>query len=110
MKKVKAFIIRAADGEISELHPLNGEHFDLKELQNLVGGYIEPIYFRNPIHLENGASEIFLQSPVLMVDEDGKQKQLPRNEIATQIFRQATGNHPDYIVGNAVFIDRDLLS
>lgn len=41
-----AEIIRTS-GEIEKVAPKNGKDFDLQELQNIVGGYIELIYLRD---------------------------------------------------------------
>jgi hypothetical protein len=63
------------DGATSTITPANGRTFALDELQQLVGGYIEFV----PVN-EQGW---------LVVNEDGKLKNLPENPKATQLF-----NHP----------------
>jgi len=61
-----------ANGEIETVKPLNGEGFTLEELQGLVGGYVEKV---------NLSAEQFI-----LCDEDGKSKNLPVNQNATDLW------------------------
>lgn len=61
----------------------------LKWMQSQVGGYIEPV----------GTA---IQNLIMLVDEDGKVKNKPRNEWATDMLAfQLTG---DFIVGDVLFL------
>ncbi len=63
--------IYKSNGEVKEIEPKNGKNFTLAELQEIVGGYFEPIY------LPKGM--------VLAVNEEGLLKNLPLNEKASNI-------------------------
>lgn len=75
-----AFIINTS-GDETEMIPKNGSDFELKELQDVVGGLIELV------PLTNGK--------LLIVDEEGLLKSLPVNTKASLLARQT-------IVGTAV--------
>lgn len=75
-----------ASGEIVEVKPKNGKDFKLKELNEFVGGYIEIVYLYN--------------SEIMVVNEEGKIKNLPLNEKATNIVRK--NGIIDIIVGNVL--------
>ena len=87
-----------ADGKITEVTPKNGEYFKLDELQAFVGGYIEVLHPPS----KTGA--------MLIVNEEGKLRGLPHNEIATQMWQQFA--HPesermdDPVVGNVLLCHR----
>jgi hypothetical protein len=67
----------------------------LKELQDAVGGYIEPVY---------------IGKEVMLLDEEGLLKDLPVNHIASR-YAQAHGglNEVQKFVGNALVMDKNLL-
>ena len=73
-----------ADGTETEVKPSKGSSFKLEELQKHVGGYIEPV------RLVDGKT--------MLVDEDGRSKQLPYNEGASKRAGQT-------IVGNALIVN-----
>lgn len=73
------------DGTIEEVKPANGKTFELKELQMMVGGFIEQTYT--------------IEGDCLIVNEEGKLHGLPLNPIATDRYKYR--GH-DVIVGNAV--------
>ena len=78
-----------ADGTSEEFLPADGEKYALEELQAAVGGYIERLY------LPDGR--------YLLVDEDGRPKGLPMNNIASSLYRsQIVG---DVVVCQARFFD-----
>lgn len=83
--------IYKANGAHEEVQPANGSYFTLEELQTLIGGYVEFIHFDNDL--------------VMVVDEDGALKHLPRNEKATWIAK-ANGKIEMFtnyeVVGNAL--------
>ncbi len=61
-----------ADGRQEERQPENGINFRLKELQVIVGGLIELISTR--------------EGQIMVINEEGKLKGLPRNEQATSLI------------------------
>lgn len=69
---------------------MNGESYTLQELQHYVGGHIETV------NVGNGK--------VLIVDDEGKQKEKLPNRIATGWLR-VEGIH-DWVAGDAMLIDR----
>lgn len=82
------------NGDFQETQPNNGTTFELEEMQEIVGGYIEPI------RLNDGR--------MIIVDEDGKSKDKAVNIPATNILRR---DHftTDYIVGTAIVCDADMI-
>lgn len=79
-----AKIIRP-DGTEIEVKPKNGTDFSLEELQSIVEGYIEPIYYEHA---------------VMVVNEEGFMKNLKPNWKATEIAQQI-------IVGNVLICAYD---
>lgn len=83
-----ATIYHPADAPI-DTTPENGKQFTLEEMQGIVGGYIQII------NLGNGN--------VMVINEDGKLLNLPKNAHATIIAHQHKAIFPlDYIVGTAL--------
>ena len=82
-----AFIINTS-GDETEMIPKNGSDFELKELQDVVGGLIELV------PLTNGK--------LLIVDEEGLFKSLPVITKASLLARQT-------IVGTAVVCENSQL-
>ena len=82
-----------ANGEIIDVIPKNGVDFQLEEMQEVVGGWIEIVY------LDNGS--------MMVVNEEGKLKQLPYNRLATQMVesgcRYLSG---DWIAGDVLVCDK----
>jgi len=79
-----AKIIRV-NGQTEEVEPADGKVFSLKEMQEIVGGWIEIIYLRD--------------CRVVVVNEEGRIRGLQHNESASQItVGQVFGN----IVGDAL--------
>ena len=76
--------------EIQDVYPKNGSDFELEELKEFVGGYIEIVQLND--------------KQLIVVNEEGKLKNLPHNPIATEAFYLAKGWH-DTIVGNALICD-----
>jgi len=79
----------------TDITPHNGRSFDLQELQQLVGGYIEVV----PVNVNDEPS-------YLVLDEDGKREPKPVNTFATMLFHLAGGAPHDYIAGDAVLCTR----
>ena len=92
--ETKSAKIIYTDKEAEDYTPKNGKTFELTEMQEIVGGYIEPI------RLNDGR--------MIIVDEDGKSKDKAVNIPATNILRR---DHftTDYIVGTAIVCDDDML-
>lgn len=63
--------IMYTDGTSKEVQPANGSDFQLKELQAIVDGHIEIV------HLKDGR--------IMVIDEEGKLKDYPRNAQATKL-------------------------
>ena len=92
--ETKSAKIIYTDKEAEDYTPKNGKTFELTEMQEIVGGYVEPI------RLNDGR--------VIIVDEDGKSKGKAVNIPATNILRR---DHftTDYIVGTAIVCDADMI-
>ena len=92
--ETKSAKIIYTDKEAEDYTPKNGKTFALTEMQEIVGGYIEPI------RLNDGR--------MIIVDEDGKSKDKAVNIPATNILRR---DHytTDYIVGTAIVCDADMI-
>ena len=92
--ETKSAKIIYTDKEAEDYTPKNGKTFGLTEMQEIVGGYVEPI------RLNDGR--------MIIVDEDGKSKNKTVNIPATNILRR---DHftTDYIVGTAIVCDVDMI-
>lgn len=77
-----------SDGSERQVHPENKKHFKLAELQLLVGGYIEML------PLPSGGW--------LVLNEDGKHKDLPRNGRATVLGHSCGIADNDFVVGDVL--------
>ena len=82
------------NGDFQETQPKNGTTFELEELQEIVGGYIEVI------RLNDGR--------IIIVNEEGLNLNLPVNIEATNILRRDHST-TQYIVGNAIVCDADMI-
>lgn len=89
VKPAKVGTLLKPDGTSQIFLPSKGGKFSLKELQDLVGGYIERVRLPG--------------SMVLIVDEEGIPKGLPFNQLATDATH---GQHEIY--GNAVLLPRGM--
>ena len=92
--ETKSAKIIYTDKEAEDYTPKNGKTFGLTEMQEIVGGYIEPI------RLNDGR--------IIVIDEEGKSKNKTVNIPATNILRR---DHftTDYIVGTAIVCDADMI-
>ena len=92
--ETKSAKIIYTDKEAEDYTPKNGKTFTLTEMQEIIGGYIEPI------RLNDGR--------MIIVDEEGKSKNKAVNIPATNILRR---DHytTDYIVGTAIVCDADMI-
>lgn len=82
------------NGDFQETQPKNGSTFELEELQEVVGGYIEVV------RLNDGR--------IIIVNEEGLNLNLPVNIEATNILRRDHST-TQYIVGNAIVCDSDMV-
>ena len=84
---MRAYIIKTT-GEKIVVKPKNGTDFSLEELKKAIGGgYIETVRIGDEL---------------LVIDEDGRRKDLPLNECASSLFRTYHPRVNDYIVGDAL--------
>ena len=92
--ETKSAKIIYTDKEAEDYTPKNGKTFALTEMQEIIGGYVEPI------RLNDGR--------MIIVDEDGKSKGKAVNIPATNILRR---DHytTDYIVGTAIVCNADMI-
>jgi hypothetical protein len=81
------------DGTILDVVPANGTDFQLKELQEMVGGYIEIIPVSN--------------GKIMVLDDEGKLKGKPINDVATMIFMRA--GFYDTIVGDVLVCNDEMV-
>ncbi len=91
-----AIWLRSVGGR-EAVFPKDGAAFTLAELQAFVDGYIEIVAAPPDSHG---------RTCYLVINEDGKARQLPVNEIATLAFHLAGGNPFDVIVGDALIARR----
>ena len=81
-----------ASGEVVDVSPRNeGQTFTLDELKEFVGGWIECVYLN--------------KQQVMVVNEEGKLRNLPYNAIATAAYQLMFQPTNDFIVGNALLCD-----
>lgn len=78
---------------IIEIQPKNNSDFELEELYPHIGRcYLEVVYLKN--------------NKIMIIDEEGKLKNLPFNKIATEIAHKDEAIYDvDYIAGNVVICD-----
>lgn len=93
-EEIKTAKIVYPDKDSEDYTPKNGTTFELEELQEVVGGYIEII------RLNDGR--------VIVVNEEGLLQGLPVNIEATNILRRDHST-TQYIVGNAIVCDADMV-
>lgn len=77
------------NGEIIPVEPKNGTDFQLEEMQEIVGGYIQLFYLMND------------EGEVIVMNEDGKIEGLPMNHKATELAAKRLFQG-DYIVGDVL--------
>lgn len=92
---MKAKIIKA-DGTTIEVEPKNGTDFSLEEMNEIVNGYIEIVWFHD------GSDNI------MILNEEGKIEGLPYNHQATIIAQQGKAiSLTDNIVGDVLLCHKD---
>ena len=92
--ETKSAKIIYTDKEAEDYTPKNGTTFELEEMQEIVGGYIEII------RLNDGR--------IIIVNEEGLLQGLPVNIEATNILRRDHST-TQYIVGTAIVCDADMV-
>ena len=84
----QAFIYQA-NGEIIPVTPKNNVSFTLKEMQDIVGGYIEIVYLKD--------------GRIMVLNEEGKLNDLNPNSEATKLYTH------DYIVGDVLVTPKNFV-
>lgn len=79
-----ASLIRVGEAR-RDVAPKNGRAFELAELQELVGGAVEPLPLRRGL--------------LMLMDEDGRAKRLAANEEATRMVLLARPEFTKTVVG-----------
>lgn len=87
-----AQILKANGDIIENVMPQKGKHFSLKEMQEIVGGYIEILDLRN--------------GKIIILNEEGKLENLPYNLEATVMYRSAYLTS-DFIVGDVLVCNKN---
>ena len=109
------------DGTIEERLTDNPEGFELEELQELVGGYLEMVRLDRPVQFKSKrvltdedsanmrpGSDLSPEYTILVVNEDGKLKGLEHNKLATTLWQNAMETVlDDYLVGTVLFVTEE---
>jgi len=83
------------DGSIKHVEPKNGTDFQLEELKDFVGGYIEILHLRE-------------SNQLMVVNEEGKLLGLDFNLIASTVAQCCNAcGQDDYIVGNVLICRKE---
>ena len=98
MKDKKGIWLKS-NGTMESVVPKNGKTFLIEELQGFVGGYIEII----------NLTELGYGQKFMVCNEEGKQMGLPFNGTATVLFQALHLFSIDYIVGNVVICDSNMI-
>jgi len=80
-------------GDEREIMPQNDKCFSLKEMQDIVGGYIEIVFLRD--------------KECMVVNEEGKIKNLPINGAATEIIKN--NGIVDIIMGDVLVCPTEMI-
>ena len=100
--RTKSPIIQAllykTDFSVEEITPANRRYFKLEEMQRLVGGLIQII----PLDGEG------LEDKLLVVNEEGKNENLPFNLFATLEWIKYYGD-TDFVSGDAIICHPSLI-
>lgn len=86
------YIIKA-DGTKTEVSPLNNKNYSLKEMKDIVGGYIEILH------------DLTTNQNVMVVNEEGKLEGLAFNKEGTRILR--SWGYDDFVVGDVLLCSSD---
>lgn len=97
---MRAYVLQY-DGQKLEAKPrprgtdLNPDTFQLEQMQDIVGGYIEIVRLTEDV--------------LMVVNEEGKCEGLPYNKEATALFRKCFPKSGDFIVGNVLVCDSSMV-
>lgn len=97
MKKIGLLI--KTDGTTEPVAPKNGTDFSIHELQAFVGGYIEMLTI----------SVLGYGEKFMVCNEEGKLRGLPYNSAATILYQHSVNWNGDYIVGDVLLCDVDMI-
>ena len=86
-------VVYKSNGSVED-RVFSKKNVTLKEMQEIVGGYIEFIYLRK-------------DNLVMVVNEEGKITGLPFNAKATQLVKECNIN--DIIVGDVLIVNQSLI-
>jgi hypothetical protein len=92
---MKAYTLMTNGDKILTL-PTSGKTFELSQLQQIVGGYIEIIPLRK-------------RERLMVLNEEGKLDGLPRNDKATELWEEEYGEGTDIIVGNVLICEPSMI-
>lgn len=95
-------IVIHADKKIGHKTTHLDRRVELAELQAGVGGYIETVPGLTSYNHEGRQHRCFA-----FCNEEGKLKQLPRNERATQLWHRARRSGSDFLCGDVVIVFGD---
>lgn len=96
MEEQRYVLLITPEGTMYPVHCWPGKTLELKTLQQLVDGQIETVPALPGVKWERDEDGM----PLLLVNEEGKLRGLPRNDLATAM----TMLFQDEIVGNAVLL------
>lgn len=84
-----------ANGTVTVVEPENGSTYNLKELNDFVGGFIEIVYLSD--------------EQLVVLNEQDKLNDLPFNALATKLFHATFRDYSvgDYIVGDVLVCQAD---
>ena len=103
MKKTKEAKLYKVDGIIKNIKPALGKTFNLKELQEYVGGIID-------------IQPLPKLKKVLVLNDEGKLIGFSKNEIVTEIWKKEypiaefPNNNDELIVGDVIICDEELIN
>ena len=84
------------DGTVKEITPKNGTDFSLEEIKEYINGFLEVVWLRDE------------HNNIMIIDEEGKIKNLDSNITATDLAIQSKAIYPcDFIAGNAIVCSMD---
>lgn len=90
----KTAIVLSPNGQSSVVSPDNGNDFSLEQAQSIVGGYVEVIPLKN--------------GKIMILNEEGKLKDLTLNRQATDLAHESYLPADDYIVGHVIVCESSM--
>lgn len=86
-------------GQVIKVSP-NGNTFTLQELQSHVGGYIEILHLKR-------VPQFNMTDAIMLLNEEGKLRCLPINQIATDLLVVNYPKSTDVIVGDVLICSQE---